>query len=121
MLLGSILLALLDERDYQLIMVWSADYFLDSELHVSGPLSVHYSDDVSLAADAIQLRAHDGSYLLERNASRLHFQPASVLSGALWIDELVLGDLFLKINQGDESPGGRFCNPAGGYRRCTGQ
>ena len=82
-LLAVILLAVLDEADYHRVLVWSADYFLDSELQVSGPLSVRYSDGVLLAADAIRMHAHDGSYSLETNAFRLHFRPASVLSGAL--------------------------------------
>ncbi len=98
-LLVAVLLAVFDETDYQRVLVWSADYFLDSELHVSGPLSVRYSQGVSLAADAISLHAHDGSFSLETNAFRLHFRPVSLFTGAHRVDELVLGDLVLKINE----------------------
>ena len=42
-------------------LVWSADYFLDSKSRASGPLSVHYSEDVLSAVDALQLHADDGS------------------------------------------------------------
>jgi uncharacterized protein involved in outer membrane biogenesis len=100
------LLVVFDETDYRRALVWSADHFLDSELLVSGPLSVRYSDGLQLSAEAFQLAAHDGSYSLETNALNLRFQLASVFSGPLWIDDLVLGDFILKINESEDNPGG---------------
>ena len=104
-LLLAALLAVLDEADYERALVWSADYFLDSELHFTGPLSVRYSQGVLLSADALRLHARDSRYSLETNAFSMHFSPASVLSGALRIDELMLGDLVVKINEPDDGRG----------------
>jgi len=99
------LLIAFDDADYQRAFVWSADYFLDSDLVFSGPLSVRYSDGVLVSAEAFQMHAHDDSYSLETKALNLHFHLVSVFSGALWIDNLTLGDLILKLNESEDDPG----------------
>ncbi|MCK5480351.1 MAG: hypothetical protein KAJ06_04360, partial [Gammaproteobacteria bacterium] len=42
----AVLLVVFDEADYKRALAWSADHFLDSELVISGPLSVGYSEGV---------------------------------------------------------------------------
>jgi len=103
-LVAASLLVVFDDEDYQRALVWSADHFLDSELVISGPLSVRYSDGVIISAEVLQLAAHDGSYSLETNALNLHFQLVSVFSGALWINNLTLGDFILKISESEDDP-----------------
>ena len=63
----------LDEADYQDVLAWSADYFLDSELVITGPLSIGYSEAIMFSAQGVQLQAHDGSYSLEANHYQLVF------------------------------------------------
>ena len=51
----------LDEADYKRVLAWSTDNFLDSELVISGPLSIGYSEGILFSAEGVQLQAHDGS------------------------------------------------------------
>ena len=89
----------LDDADYKRILAWSADHLLDSELVVSGPLSIGYSEGILFSAEGVQLQAHDGSYSLETETISTNFYLVSIFSGALWIHDLVLDDFTLKITE----------------------
>jgi hypothetical protein len=39
-------LLFLDEADYKRVLAWSTDNFLDSELVITGPLSIGYSEGI---------------------------------------------------------------------------
>jgi len=90
-------LLFLDDADYKRILAWSADHLLDSELVISGPLSIGYSEGILFSAQGVQLQAHDGSYSLETETISTNFYLVSIFSGALWIHDLVLDDFTLKI------------------------
>ena len=92
-------LLFLDEAEYKRVLAWSADNLLDSELVISGPLSIGYSEGILFAAEGVQLQAHDGSYSLEAGTFSTNFSLASILSGALWIHDLVLDNFTLKITE----------------------
>ncbi|MCK5481414.1 MAG: hypothetical protein KAJ06_09710, partial [Gammaproteobacteria bacterium] len=95
-------LLFLDDADYKRILAWSADHLLDSELIITGPLSIGYSEGILFSAEGVQLQAHDGSYSLETETISTNFYLASIFSGALWIHDLTLDEFTLKITESEE-------------------
>ena len=53
---------LLNDDDYRRVAIWSADYFLDSELEIDGGFSLRIGHEVELTAETVRLKANDGSY-----------------------------------------------------------
>jgi len=92
-------LLVLDDADYKRILVWATDTFLDSELEITGPLSVKLSDGIHVTAEDVRLRAHDGSYLILSHQFSTQFRVISILSGALVVRDLSLTDAYLRINE----------------------
>lgn len=95
-------LLFLDEADYKRVLAWSTDNFLDSELVISGPLSIGYSEGILFSAEGVQLQAHDGSYSLETGTVSTNFYLRSIFSGALWIHDLTLDEFTLKITEPED-------------------
>ena len=64
LLLLGLALYLMDDNDYRRVLVWSADYFLDSQLEIDGSFSIKFAREVELNAEKLRLKANDGSYQL---------------------------------------------------------
>ncbi len=92
-------LLLLDDADYKHILVWASDRFLDTELEIAGPFSIRLSDGIHVTAGDVQLRAHDGSYLISTHEFSTGFRVVSIFSGALVVNDLAMSDAHLRINE----------------------
>ena len=53
---------LLNDDDYRRVAIWTADYFLDSELEIDGNFSLRIGREIELTAETVRLKANDGSY-----------------------------------------------------------
>jgi hypothetical protein len=93
-LLAGVGLYLLNDDDYREILIWSADYFLDGRLEIDGAFSVSIGHKIELTAEAVRLKAYDGSYDLSVARLNVEQRFGSYLStGTLWINHLNLEDL----------------------------
>jgi uncharacterized protein involved in outer membrane biogenesis len=85
---------LLNDDDYRRVAIWSADYFLDSELEIDGNFSLRIGREVELTAETVRLKANDGSYDLSAGKLNVEQRFGSYLwTGTLWINHLNLEDL----------------------------
>ena len=85
---------LLNDDDYRRVAIWSADYFLDSELEIDGNFSIRIGHEVELTAEKVRLKARDGSYDLSAGKLNVEQRFGSYLwTGTLWINHLNLEDL----------------------------
>ena len=98
-------LYLLDDDDYRHVLVWSADYFLDSRLQIDGSFSIKFAAEVELNAEKLRLQANDGSYDLSLEKLYLQQRFTSYLgTGTFWINKLSADNLQVEIiaSQSDE-------------------
>jgi hypothetical protein len=99
-LLTGVGLYLLNDDDYRKILIWSADYFLDGRLEIDGAFSVSIGHQVELTAEAVRLKAYDGSYDLSLARLNVEQRFGSYLStGTLWINHLNMEDLHGEIRE----------------------
>jgi uncharacterized protein involved in outer membrane biogenesis len=97
LLLGASLYSL-NDNDYRHALIWSADYFLDSQLEIDGAFSVSIGNEVEVNAEAVRLKANDGSYELSVGKLNVEQRFGSYLStGTLWINHLGMDDLRAEI------------------------
>ena len=93
LLLGTFLY-FMDDDDYRHVLIWSADYFLDSQLEIDGAFTVRFDREFELAAEKVRLKANDGSYDLSLGKLNIEQRLGSYLSeGRLWINSLSMEDL----------------------------
>jgi hypothetical protein len=98
LLLLGVVLYLLDDDDYRHMLIWSADYFLDSRLEIDGSFSIKFAPEVELNAETLRLRANDGSYDLSLDKLYLQQRFTSYLrTGTFWINKLSADDLQVEI------------------------
>jgi len=98
LLLLGVVLYLLDDDDYRHVLIWSADYFLDSRLEIDGSFSIKFAPEVELNAETLRLRANDGSYDVSLDKLYLQQRFTSYLStGTFWINKLSADDLRVEI------------------------
>ena len=91
---------LLNNDDYRRVAIWSADYFLDSRLDIDGEFSLRIGHQVELTAEAVHLKANDGSYDLSVGKLNVEQRFGSYLwTGTLWINHLNLEDLHGEIRE----------------------
>lgn len=91
--LGAVLY-LLDDDDYRHVLIWSTDFFLDSQLEIEGAFSIKFAHEVELSAEKVRLQANDGSYELALGDIYLQQRFMSYLrSGTFWINELSIAYL----------------------------
>jgi hypothetical protein len=108
LLLGASLYFLNDD-DYRHVLIWSADYFLDSQLEIDGAFSVRFGREVELNAETVRLKANDGSYDLSLGKLNLEQRFASYVStGTFWINSLSMEDLSAEIKETEAEPGKEF-------------
>ena len=106
LLLGGLLLLIgalifLDGEDYKPVISWAAATFLDAELEIGGPLRVHVADGLALSAGKVQLKAHDGSYLLSADTLQGDIRLRDVIFGTLWVRHLAVNDFFMKLHESE--------------------
>jgi len=90
----------LNDDDYRHVLIWSADYFLDSQLEIDGAFSVRFGREVELNAETVRLKANDGSYDLSLGKLNLEQRFASYIStGTFWINSLGIEDLQAEIKE----------------------
>ena len=94
-------IVIFDEGDYKHALSWVADRVLDSTLVIDGRLSVQYSNGLLLSIDDVKLDAHDDSYHFSSHTLKADIQLRPLLSGTLWLNDLELSQLFLKVNETD--------------------
>jgi|GEM_PF-1122369 len=88
----------MNDNDYRHVLIWSADYFLDSQLEIDGAFSVKFGREVELRAEIVRLKANDSSYDLSLGKLKLEQRFASYLStGTFWINSLNIEDLHAEI------------------------
>ena len=92
-------IVIFDEGDYKHALSWVADRVLDSTLVIDGRLSVQYSNGLLLSIDDVKLDAHDDSYHFSSHTLKADIQLRPLLSGTLWLNDLELSQLFLKVNE----------------------
>ena len=91
-------LYLLDDDGYRHVLIWSADYFLDSQLEIEGAFSIRFAREVELNAEKLHLKANDGSYDLSLDGFYLQQRFTSYLrSGSFWINKLSVDSLQAEI------------------------
>ena len=91
-------LLVLDDEDYRDALIWAAERYLDARLEINGPFSFELGSELSLTAERFNLLAKDEQFSLsvEELATRLRLMP--LLSGTIWLDQLVLNDTKLTID-----------------------
>ena len=93
------MIAFFTEADYKRTAVWIADSFFDSELIITGALTVQFSERLVVNVSDVQLDAHDDSYHFSSKTLHADIQLRPLLSGTLWLNGLQAGQLFLKVNE----------------------
>jgi hypothetical protein len=103
LLVGGALLYL-DDGHYRRLLVFGADHFLDASLKINGDFSFRLGKEITLAAEAVRLTAHDGSYSATIGEfSGKQRLGSYLMTGTFWINSLVLSDVQVDIKQTDES------------------
>lgn len=106
LLLLGLALYLLDDDDYRHALIWSADYFLDSQLEIDGAFSLSVGHEVELKAETVRLKANDGSYDLSVGKLDVEQRFGSYLiTGKMWFNHVRVEDLSGEIKEtgaGDE-------------------
>jgi uncharacterized protein involved in outer membrane biogenesis len=98
LLLVGLALYLMDDDDYRDVLIWSADYFLDSRLEIDGSFSIKFAQEVELNAEKVHLKANDGSYQLALGNFYLQQRFTSYLrTGTFWINKISADDLQVEI------------------------
>jgi len=98
MLLGAAVYFFGKDDNYRSALIWSADYFYDSQLEIDGDLSLEFGKEVRIAAVGIRLKANDGSYDLSigKIDGRERFL-SFFKTGSWWIPEISLSDVRVEI------------------------
>jgi hypothetical protein len=110
---------LLDDDDYRQVLIWSADYFLDSQLEIEGAFSLNVDQIVELRAETIRLQANDGSYDLSIGKLDLQQRFGSYLmTGKLWFNHLHVEDLRGEVKETGARKPVRGMSLTGGIGRC---
>jgi uncharacterized protein involved in outer membrane biogenesis len=99
LLVGAVL-AFFDDEDYRWLLSAGAEHLIDARLEINGTFSLSIGRNLQLHAGDIRLIADDGSYLFEASTVRLNQRLGSyLLTGTLWINQLVLSDAQLYIKE----------------------
>ena len=88
-----------DNAAYSRAAVWVADTFFNSDLRIGGELTLHLGETLELNVGDIHLDARDDSYHFSSKSLKTAIQLRPLLSGTLWINELQVNQLFLKVNE----------------------
>ena len=89
-----------DNTAYAHAAVWVADTFLDTDLHIDGELNFRLGEKtLELNVSDIRLDARDDSYHFSSKTLKAAIQLRPLLSGTVWLNELQVDQLFLKINE----------------------
>jgi|GEM_PF-1507693 len=119
LLLGSVLIgmvlflagmvAFLDDTGYKRSAVWIADHFLDTRLVIGGALTLRLAQgrDLVLTVNDVALDAGDDSYHFSGKSVQASIRLRPLLSGTLWLNDLEVDQLFLKLNESDTSEAGQ--------------
>ncbi|MGB5425904.1 MAG: hypothetical protein WBN95_03875, partial [Gammaproteobacteria bacterium] len=97
-----------DNATYSHAAVWVADTFFDSDLRIDGELTLHLGETLELTVGDVRLDARDDSYHFSSNTLKTAIQLRPLLSGTLWLDELQVNELFLKVNESTTQSSGSF-------------
>lgn len=90
----------LKDSQYEKILVWSAEYFLDSQLIVGSQLDIDIARNLSFRANNIQLIANDDSYQFSVKKLNINFKFDSYLStGAFLFNDISLEGVKLVIKE----------------------
>jgi hypothetical protein len=99
MLILATVFVLFDAADYKRTLSWIADRLFDSELTIDGVLSLRYTDNLVLDIGDVRLDARDGSYLFSCNTLHAGIQLRPLLSGTLWLEDLLVRQFSLKLKE----------------------
>ena len=97
-----------DNATYSRAAVWVADTFFDSDLRIDGELTLHLGETLELTVGDVRLDARDDSYHFSSNSLKTAIQLRPLLSGTLWLNELQVNQLFLKVNESTTQSSGSF-------------
>ncbi|MCG6899293.1 MAG: AsmA family protein [Gammaproteobacteria bacterium] len=93
------MLAFFNEADYKRTAAWIASHFFDSELTIAGPVTLQLSDQLQLNISDIRMDAHDDRFHFSSKTLKAAIQLRPLLSGTLWLNELQVSQLFLRVNE----------------------
>jgi uncharacterized protein involved in outer membrane biogenesis len=97
-----------DNAAYSRAAVWVADTFFNSDLHIGGEMTLHLGETLELNVGNIQLDARDDSYHFSSKKLQTAIQLRPLLSGTLWLNELQVDQLFLRVNETTTQSSGLF-------------
>jgi len=98
LLLCCVVLYSMSDEDYRSALIWSADFFYETELEIDGTFAIDFGRKTQLKAEEIRLKANDGSYVL--SLAEIHIVQnvdAYIETGTLWISRLRLIDLSVEV------------------------
>ncbi|MBV1929691.1 MAG: AsmA family protein [Gammaproteobacteria bacterium] len=97
-LLLSVTLYLMSADSYRNVLIWSAGFFLDSQLEIDGAFLIDFGQKTQLIAKDIRLNAKDGSYALSIGEIDLEQDlDSSIETRSFWLNHLRLSDLDIKV------------------------
>jgi len=98
LLLLSATLYVMSADSYRNTLIWSADFFLDSQLEIDGTFLIDFGQKTQLIVKDIRLKANDGRYAL--SIGEIHLEQdfdSSIETRSFWLNHLRLSDLDLDV------------------------
>ena len=98
LLLFSAALLLMSDEDYRDVLIFTADFFFDSQLDIDGAFALSLGHKIELKAENIRWKANDGRYTLF--IAKMHVEQdadLSLKSQILWINSLRVADLHIEV------------------------
>ena len=100
---------LFDESGYKRSAAWAADHFFATDLAINGALTVQFPKDrLVINIGDLQLDAHDDSYHFSSKTLHADIQLRPLLSGTLWLNDLQVNELSLKVKESTTPASDRF-------------
>lgn len=89
----------LEEQHYKRLAAWAADVFLDSRLEITSPFRFSWEEGLRVSAGGLLLEANDQGFALKGDALDAHFRLPTRRNRALWVENLQLASLHVRINE----------------------
>ena len=93
------MLVFFDDTGYKRAAVWVADTFLDSKLQIDGNLTLHLGEELTLNVSDVRMDARDDGYHFSARTLSVNLRLWPLLSGTVWLDDLQVNQLLLKVNE----------------------
>ena len=100
---------LFDESGYKHSAAWVADHFFATDLVINGALTLQFPKHrLVINIGDLQLDAHDDSYHFSSKTLHADIQLRPLLSGTLWLNDLQVNELSLKVKESTTPASDRF-------------